>query len=230
MHLRRLALLPAAALLLAACASSGATPAWTLGPTLAPASPGASGGEGAASPTAAASPSAAPSPSAARSPSAAPSPSAAASGSPGTSGSATRIEVKLTDQLKMDPATISVPAGVPVTFVVTNTGTIQHQFFVGDAAAQTAEEQAMTGATSAPPDSANGIGVNPGQTRELTVTFSAPGTSLAGCHIAGHYLAGMKSTITITFKDANTKVMSLKGNMDGKEFEMVEITYKRRAK
>jgi hypothetical protein len=40
----------------------------------------------------------------------------------------------------------------------------------------------------------------------------------------------MKSTITITYKDANTKVLSLKGNMDGKEFGMVEITYKRRAK
>jgi hypothetical protein len=40
----------------------------------------------------------------------------------------------------------------------------------------------------------------------------------------------MKSRITITYKDANTKVLSLKGTMDGKEFEMVEITYKRRAK
>jgi hypothetical protein len=40
----------------------------------------------------------------------------------------------------------------------------------------------------------------------------------------------MKSSITITYKDANTKVLSLKGNMGGKEFEMVEITYKRRAK
>ena len=40
----------------------------------------------------------------------------------------------------------------------------------------------------------------------------------------------MKSTITITYKDANTKVLSLKGDMDGKELEMVEITYKRRAK
>jgi hypothetical protein len=41
----------------------------------------------------------------------------------------------------------------------------------------------------------------------------------------------MKSSITITYKDANTKVLSLKGNTpDGKEFEMVEITYKRRAK
>src|SRR5262249_29786326 len=40
----------------------------------------------------------------------------------------------------------------------------------------------------------------------------------------------MKSSITITYKDANMKVLSLKGTMDGKEFEMVEITYRRRAK
>jgi hypothetical protein len=40
----------------------------------------------------------------------------------------------------------------------------------------------------------------------------------------------MKSSVTITYKDANTKVLSLKGMADGKEFEMVEITYKRRVK
>jgi hypothetical protein len=40
----------------------------------------------------------------------------------------------------------------------------------------------------------------------------------------------MKSSITIIYKDANTKILSLKGNMDGKEIGMVEITYKRRAK
>ena len=40
----------------------------------------------------------------------------------------------------------------------------------------------------------------------------------------------IKSLITITHNDANTKVVSIKGKMDGKEVEMVEITYKRRAK
>ncbi len=40
----------------------------------------------------------------------------------------------------------------------------------------------------------------------------------------------IKSTITITHMDPNTKVLSLKGNMDGKEIELVEITYKRRMK
>jgi hypothetical protein len=47
---------------------------------------------------------------------------------------------------------------------------------------------------------------------------------------------GMASTITITYKDANTKVLTLKGKkLDAKtdepsEFQMVEITYKRRVK
>jgi hypothetical protein len=40
----------------------------------------------------------------------------------------------------------------------------------------------------------------------------------------------MKSTITVIYKDTNTKVLSLKGTAEGKEFEMVEITYKRRTK
>lgn len=41
----------------------------------------------------------------------------------------------------------------------------------------------------------------------------------------------MKTTITITYRDANTKVLSLQGTApDGKAFEMVEITYKRRVK
>jgi hypothetical protein len=41
----------------------------------------------------------------------------------------------------------------------------------------------------------------------------------------------MKSTITISYKDTNNKVLSIKGNTpDGKAFEIVEIAYKRRPK
>jgi hypothetical protein len=41
----------------------------------------------------------------------------------------------------------------------------------------------------------------------------------------------MTASIAISYKDANTKVLSMKGRTpDGKELEMVEITYKRRAK
>lgn len=140
---RRIALLPAIALLLAACAS-GTTP------TTAPAS-----------------------------------------------AAATRIEVTLTDALRIEPASMTVPAGVPVTFVVTNAGALEHEFYLGDEAAQMEHEEEMSMGGMAHGDP-SGIGVDPGTTAELTYTFPAAGAVLAGCHVAGHYLAGMKADITVT--------------------------------
>ena len=55
-------------------------------------------------------------------------PPASASSAPSGAPEATRIEVQLTDALAIEPATMRVPAGVPVTFVVTNTGTTDHEF------------------------------------------------------------------------------------------------------
>ncbi len=57
---------------------------------------------------------------------------------------AARIAVKLTDALKMEPAQLDCPVGQPVTFVVTNAGTTDHEFFVGDDAAQAAHETEMS--------------------------------------------------------------------------------------
>ncbi len=112
---------------------------------------------------------------------------------------ATRIQVTLTDLLKIEPAALTVPAGKPVTFVVTNTGTVFHEFTLGDAADQTAHDKEMmaNGGMSMPKDEPNAIGVEPGKTKELTYIFAAPGQTLAGCHVIGHYAAGMKAVITI---------------------------------
>jgi uncharacterized cupredoxin-like copper-binding protein len=88
--------------------------------------------------------------------------------------------------------------GVPVTFVVTNAGAIRHEFVLGDAAAQQEHEVAMQsmGGTMAA-DDPDAIGVDPGVTKELTWTFTQPGEMLAGCHVPGHYPAGMKGVITV---------------------------------
>lgn len=113
------------------------------------------------------------------------------------SAPATRIEVRLTDTLRIEPSPMTVPTGVPVTFVVTNTGSIDHEFYLGDESAQVEHETEMqAGAMSH--DDPEGITVPPGETRELTYTFEAPGETLAGCHVAGHYVGGMKATITVT--------------------------------
>lgn len=108
----------------------------------------------------------------------------------------TRIEVQLNDAFQIVPASMSVPAGVPVTFVVTNDGVLPHEFYLGDDAAQ-AEHEAEMAAGGMSHDEPAGINVEPGATKELTFTFGAAGSMLAGCHVAGHYAAGMKASIIV---------------------------------
>lgn len=124
--------------------------------------------------------------------------SGGATATPAASDAAsTRIAVQLTDALKIEPASMSVPVGVPVTFVVTNAGTAEHEFYLGDEAAQAAHEKEMAEMGGMTHDEPDGIAVEPGATKELTYTFDAAGKTLAGCHVVGHYGAGMKADITV---------------------------------
>jgi uncharacterized cupredoxin-like copper-binding protein len=116
---------------------------------------------------------------------------------PSASSAATRIEVKLTDALRMEPAAMAVPMGVPVTFVVTNAGSADHEFFLGDEDAQAEHEQEMTAMGGMNHDEPDGIALKAGETKELTHTFNTAGTTLAGCHVTGHYGGGMKAQITV---------------------------------
>ena len=152
MHLARLALIPAAVLLVAACSPGGATPG---------------------------------------------APSAATSSAPSASAAATRIQVTLTDALKIEPAAMTVRAGAPITFVVTNSGATDHEFYLGDEAAQAEHEKEMAAMGEMGHDEPEGISVKPGETNELIYTFSQPGETLAGCHVVGHYGGGMKARITV---------------------------------
>jgi uncharacterized cupredoxin-like copper-binding protein len=89
----------------------------------------------------------------------------------GASAAATRVEVTLSDALKVEPAAMTVPAGQPVTFVVTNTGTVQHEFVLGDEAEQMAHEEEMASSDGMNMgDEEMAISVDPGMTKELTVT------------------------------------------------------------
>lgn len=133
--------------------------------------------------------------SSAASPSVAAAPSAATSASPAVE----TIEVKLGDALRMEPAQMTVKAGQAVRFVVTNTGATDHELYLGDVAAQEEHGMEMTsmGGMMAH-DEEHGIGLKPGQTKELTHTFAKAGAFLAGCHVDGHYDGGMNATITVT--------------------------------
>lgn len=129
----------------------------------------------------------------------APSPtSTPAAATPAPSAAAPRIEVSLSDEMKIEPSAMTVSAGVPVTFVVTNAGSVEHEFYLGDEQMQADHEAEMSDMGGMMGhDEANGITLDAGETKELTYTFESAGTWLAGCHVPGHYPAGMKATITI---------------------------------
>jgi len=125
-------------------------------------------------------------------------PASAPASQPGGSVTPQTINVKLSDSLRMEPGAMTVRAGEPIRFVVTNVGSTNHEFYLGDEAAQMAHDREMTGMAGMTHDEPQGIGLMPGETKSLEYTFAAPGTFQAGCHVTGHYAAGMKATITVT--------------------------------
>lgn len=102
------------------------------------------------------------------------------------------VEVSLLDSLEIEPGRMTVEAGKPVRFVVTNKGALEHDFFIGSDREQ---RQRESGAGEPGPD--RYIAVPPGQTVTLLTTFPSAGKTIAGCVIPGHYSAGMKATLII---------------------------------
>jgi uncharacterized cupredoxin-like copper-binding protein len=121
------------------------------------------------------------------------------------------VRVVMNDRFRYQPASITVRAGRQVTFAVHNAGRLPHEFILGDRATQLDHERQMraappgTGHThthAEPPDPAatspsGAVTVPPGETRRLTWTFQEPGIVLYGCHVVGHWAAGMKGTIVV---------------------------------
>jgi uncharacterized cupredoxin-like copper-binding protein len=122
------------------------------------------------------------------------------------------VKVVMNDRFRYRPAAIMVRAGRRVTFAVTNAGKLPHEFILGDRATQLDHERQMQAATTGtghvhdhashgPPAATGGLTVPPGQTRRLSWTFDEPGVVLYGCHVLGHWAAGMKGTIVVVAPD-----------------------------
>jgi uncharacterized cupredoxin-like copper-binding protein len=117
------------------------------------------------------------------------------------------VRVVMNDRFRYRPEAIMVQAGRRVTFSVTNAGRLPHEFTLGDRATQLDHERQMR---LAPPagghvhshgPTGGSITVPPGETRRLTWTFDEPGMVLYGCHVLGHWAAGMKGTIVVLAPD-----------------------------
>ncbi len=81
------------------------------------------------------------------------------------------LPVKQLDALRFEPSSIEVKPGETVTFRITNTGTLIHQFSLGNVKAQAARDSEMKGMGSAPmsmADTGNERTVQPDATEEIT--------------------------------------------------------------
>ncbi len=122
-------------------------------------------------------------------------------GEPSEPGDADRvIEIDATDEFTFEPDNVEVEVGETVTFRVVNVGELPHDFTIGDAETQDEHEAEMADMPMGDPDGhdANAVTVLAEESAEMTWTFTEPGTILMGCHIPGHYDAGMRGEITIT--------------------------------
>ena len=100
--------------------------------------------------------------------------------------------------MRFEPASVEVKVGETVTFKVLNEGQLQHDFTLGDAETQDEHDAEMAaGMSGMGHDKPNVLTVDPGAEGELTWHFTAPGTILYGCHVPGHYAAGMAGNLII---------------------------------
>jgi uncharacterized cupredoxin-like copper-binding protein len=123
-------------------------------------------------------------------------------GAPADAADADReIQIQTLDQLAFDPESVEVEAGETITFVIENTGEIDHEFVLGDEAYQAEHADEMSGGEHGGGHGSeleNAIEVEPGETAELTWTFEEEAELLFGCHEPGHYDGGMVGAISVT--------------------------------
>jgi plastocyanin len=93
------------------------------------------------------------------------------------------VMVTLTE-FSIIPQTLSVPLGMPVTFVVTNTGGAQHNLEV-EHEGQGIEQRLFA------------TNLVPGETRRATFTFTVAGEWEMYCPVGNHRALGMRGTILV---------------------------------
>lgn len=125
-------------------------------------------------------------------------------GQPGEPSAADRtvnVETVEDGGFHYEPAAIEVTTGETVTFRVRNVGEAIHEFVIGDEDTQQEHEAEMQAMASEDGmmmhDDPNAVSLQPGETKDVTWTFTGAGTLLYGCHEPGHYDAGMRGDLMV---------------------------------
>jgi len=114
---------------------------------------------------------------------------AASSAAPPAAAGTVAINTTMTE-FKFTLAQNPVPAGKPVRFAIVNDGKVDHEFVIEKVGAV---NQPLTdgGKTAL-------VLLKPGASGYLDWTFAEAGEYQIGCHLPGHYEAGMVARLTVT--------------------------------
>lgn len=118
-------------------------------------------------------------------------------GEPGDPAGAARTITVHASEIAYDVVTLNAKAGETITFKLINDGTQDHEFGVGDAAffeAHARMVEAMPGMAHATP---NIVTAKPGETANLTWTFTKAGAFQFACSMPGHAALGMAGEILV---------------------------------
>jgi uncharacterized cupredoxin-like copper-binding protein len=100
------------------------------------------------------------------------------------------------------PDYFKVRVGETIRFKVNNPTDVAHELYIGFMTDQLMHEAVVNGATGAPKveamqQSGYGIYLEPFDSGEFVYHFNSPGQIVIGCHVPGHWAAGMRATIDV---------------------------------
>jgi uncharacterized cupredoxin-like copper-binding protein len=102
------------------------------------------------------------------------------------------------DTMRFVPERVVVRRGSTVKFVVSNRGTIQHEFVIGTRKENQKHAAMMAKFPDMQHEEPYMAHVAPGKTGEVVWRFNRAGTFEFACLIAGHYQSGMIGTLVVT--------------------------------
>ncbi|HEX2194168.1 MAG TPA: cupredoxin domain-containing protein [Candidatus Limnocylindria bacterium] len=112
------------------------------------------------------------------------------------SGTPDPLRVEITIRYSgFEPSALSVPRGVPVTFVLVNRDPIGHEWLIGD---ESFHDRHRHGTEPKHGERPNEVTIPPLGRTETTLTFERSGTVRFICHLPGHEAYGMVGVLTVT--------------------------------
>ena len=111
----------------------------------------------------------------------------------GCSASAQTITITI-HYSAFDPPRLTVPRGVPITFVLVNQDPIDHEWLIGDASFHDAHRTGTHASHGGVPSE---VSLPALETVETTITFDEAGTLSYVCHLPAHESYGMVGELIV---------------------------------